>query len=177
MKFNEIIIYIKDIVFDTAIKVSETGFFQENKKGLFIGIVVATAIFLVKENKFVKEILGEAKYKSENKELLQRVDEVMADNNVDFERAKQIIITDEIIENLRITNKSWFLKDDRLVYQGQRISLCDKEVGLIVGDFIGIINSDVDGYDDLYVMRIIKDNSIRQAPISFVKEDTINVYN
>lgn len=149
---------------------------ETNSRGLFLGITVATLIYIIRKNEILRRVLDAIVFKDKNLKVLRKIKFTMKYYNVDFEEAKKLIISEEIKKSLKISKPSWFLRDDRLVYKGHRISFYDKEIGNIVGEFIGIINSDLDGYDDLYVVKIAKDNSIRQAPISFVDEDTLQIY-
>lgn len=133
-------------------------------------------IFVVKERKRIGNLFSVFMYRDKNREIEESIEDIIREKKVSIEEAKDILITNEIIKALRISKKQWVINSDMIINQGDRISFIDKEIGFIQGDFLGLIESEVTGYDDLYVLRNSKNSQIRQVPISYVKEDTINVY-
>lgn len=133
-------------------------------------------IFLLKENRTIKALLSNILHSKENTRLKNSIRTIMEEENVSYEEAKEILLTREIIKALSITKKQWVINSDIVLNQGDRVSFVDKEVGFVQGDFLGLIEPEIAGYDDLYVLRNAKDSKIRQASISYVKEDTVNVY-
>lgn len=133
-------------------------------------------IFVVKERKRIGNLFSVFMHRDKNREIEESIEDIIREKKVSIEEAKDILITNEIIKALRISKKQWVINSDMIINQGDRISFIDKEIGFIQGDFLGLIESEVTGYDDLYVLRNSKNSQIRQVPISYVKEDTINVY-
>lgn len=172
MKLELVLDKIKELL--GLIKIN--GIFKNNTKGFVIGIIVATLIFIIKENKNINNVISAFKNKRKNQELMEEVKGTMEDKNISFDEATQFLINKKSIECLRTSKDVWFVNDKVAVGQGERVSFVDKEIGLVQGDFMGIINSELIGYDDLYVLRLSRDGSIRQAPISFVEEDSVYVY-
>lgn len=144
------------------------AFFMDNSKGLVMGIAVASLIFILKNNKLIKEIL-------QKRRILSDVNTIMESEGVEFDQAKEHYIALELSKHLRISRDVWHPTAKTTVVSGQRMSFRDKELGNVTGYFIGLINAQVYGYDDLYVVRF-RDGTIRQAPISCVEVDTVYVH-
>lgn len=183
MKFEVLLNYIKGIInllsdFASSLldKIDISSLLKSNSKGLYIGIVAATLVFILKNNKQVKNLFSAFHHRAENDELDKKVKDTMKLKNVSFEAANAMIIKNELLNGLRITKDNWFINDNSFVIQGELLSFMDKEIGIVQGYFLGIIVSEVIGYEDLYVVKLKKDGCIRQAPISFVEEDSFYVY-
>lgn len=168
MNYEKIIEGLKSFIAPIMTVESVESFFRNNAQGLFFGILVASSVFLIRNSKFVKEFMG-------NKKIYNTVNNVMEDEGLNFDEAKDFLIACELSENLRITNKAWFVTPKQPIYSGYRVSFKDKELGNISGYFIGLIEPELYGYDNLYVLRL-RDGTLRQAPISYVEVDTIYVY-
>lgn len=145
-------------------------------KALVVGIIGASIVFAIKENRVVKTFFKAAFYRERNKELSDELDNLKRDNNLTNAEAREKLFTNEIIKALEIDSPFWQVNRFLTISQGDRISFIDEKVGFVQGDFLGIIKSKLVGYDDLYVIRNISTSTLRKASVSYVKEDTINVY-
>ena len=150
-----------------------------NFKAMIMGITVASTFFLIKvlikERKKVMTFFSALFNRGTNTKITKEIQRLM-DEGSTYEEAKQKLLTNELIKALRIDEPCWRVNKNLTLVQGNRVSFVDKEVGYIQGDFLGLIKPDVVGYDYLYVLRNTKTSVIRQASITYVKEDTINVY-
>ncbi|MCQ4924848.1 hypothetical protein NE686_17230 [Tissierella carlieri] len=150
-----------------------------NFKAMIMGITVASTFFLIKvlikERKKVMTFFSALFNRGTNAKITKEIQRLM-DEGSTYEEAKQKLLTNELIKALRIDEPCWRVNKNLTLVQGNRVSFVDKEVGYIQGDFLGLIKPDVVGYDYLYVLRNTKTSVIRQASITYVKEDTINVY-
>ncbi|MCK9471274.1 MAG: hypothetical protein M0Q88_05935 [Bacilli bacterium] len=143
---------------------------------LTVGILVATIIFIFWNRKFLINLVSGIMYGKKNNELSQRLKNVMETYGLSYEEAKNKIFMDEIADALEVNEDIWHVNRFTIIKRGDKVSFVDKEIGLIQGTFLGLIKPDLLGYDDIYVMKIDKTSKIRQAAISYVKEETINVY-
>lgn len=151
-----------------------------NTKGLILGVFVAFIVFLFRERAFIRNFVLGFINKKENEEMLRKLKRAMKDEGMTYEEArKQVVdetVIEEVVKMLRISKAHLQLRRDLVLYQGDKVSFVDKEVGYLQGDFIGVIESEIVGYDDLYVLRDRRTSAIRQASISYIKVDTVNVY-
>lgn len=146
-----------------------------NFNSLYIGIFLTFLVFIFRNRKSIIKYLNKILTTKQNSDLNKKLEEIMEKENVSYEKAKDILLRNEFINAITVSKKEWIIRNDLIIKQGDRISFRDKEVGLMQGDFIGLIKPMAVGYSDLYVIRTL-DNSIRQAPVVFVDLDTINIY-
>lgn len=149
---------------------------MSDSKALLIGILGSLTVFLVVEGRRIFNFFSIIKNKDENMRINKRLNTIMKEENVSFEDAKQKLFLDEIVKALEIDVSHWVVNRNLTLIKGDRVSFEDKEVGLVQGIFLGIKKPDIVGYDDIYVVRDTRKSIIRQASISYVKEETINVY-
>lgn len=145
-------------------------------RAMIIGVVFASLFFLIKERKNIFKVLSAIIYNGPNTRLSKELRRIMDEENISLDEAKQKLLTNEIIKALDIDMPCWEVNKNLTLIQGNKVSFVDKEVGFIQGDFLGLIKPDIVGYDYLYVIRNAKTSIIRKASISYVEEDTINVY-
>lgn len=153
-------------------------FYNENKKGLFIGIAVALLVFLISRTekfKEIKNIFFPDNSIVDMKAFDTNVAAIMERENIDYESAKDILIANELVEHLRITKDVWVIDDKHTLQSCDKISFKDKDIGLVSGFFLGIISPDLAFYDDIFIMRL-KDGSLRYSPISSMEVDSLYVY-
>lgn len=143
-------------------------FIIENTFGLILGIAVATLVFIIRNSKFTAGL-------KEKKRILSNVKKIMKKEDVEFDEAKEFLIAYELGQNMELDEKAWTYNGKDMLYSGHKVSFRDKEIGNVIGYFIGIVTPDLFGYEPLYVLRL-RDGTIRKAPISFVEVDTIYVY-
>lgn len=140
-----------------------------NIRMLIISIVSGGVIYIFINSKKVKEIINQIKINNKLKKIIIA-------NNIDIEEAKEILFLEEIVKALEIDIAYWQINRNVMIKRGDQVSFIDSEVGLVQGTFLGIKKSELLGYDDIYVVRDVKKSTIRQASISYVKEETVNVY-
>lgn len=143
---------------------------------LIISSIVAGVIFVIIKSKFIKKSIYKIKNIINYNKINNELTNIMNEDNVNFEEAKKVLFLEEIIKALEIDEDFWQINRHLILNKGDRVSFMDSEVGLVQGTFLGIKKSELIGYDDIYVVRDTKKSTIRQASISYVKEETINVY-
>jgi len=143
-------------------------FIAENKLGLILGIGVATLVFVIKNTKFGKDV-------GEKKQILDNINNIMANTGMDFDEAKEHLIVHELRENMDMDEKAWHYTAKDFLYSGQKVTFKDREIGNVTGYFIGLVKPELYGYDPIYILRL-KDGTMRKAPVSFVEVDTIYVH-
>lgn len=153
-------------MFDSSMDL--VAFAKDNLFGLILGVAVATMGFIFYYSDFYKGL-------REKKDILGNINHIMKKKELDFDEAKDYLIAYELSENMPIDKKAWHFGFDKLVYSCQRIAFKDKEVGMVRGYFIGLIEPEIIGYDDIYVVRM-DDGTIRQAPVTYAEVETINVF-
>lgn len=147
-----------------------------NGKVYLIATLITALVFVIRERKNINRLLrkrGESKKYSNN---VKEIQEIMEREGVSFDKASEIFATQEIIKVINITYDKWDLGNGRILKQGDMVSFVDEEVGYIQGKFFGLIEPKAVGYGNLYILRK-PDNTFRQAPIAYIKKDTINIYN
>lgn len=144
-------------------------------EAVVIGITITAIVFLINEKDKVKEFFSKLKSSKERKEQLEKVDELIEKEGLSYEAARNKVINDKIMDLIKVSKHEWVVRNDLVIRQGDRVSFVDEEVGLIQGDFLGLIVPEAVGYGDLYVLKK-PDNTFRQAPIAYVNTDTIQVY-
>ena len=145
-------------------------------RALSIGIFGASIIFIIKERKLLKTLFSAYLNKDLNNELIESLEEMQKSKGLSINEAKDRLFTKEIIKAMDIDSTQWEVNRFLTLHQGDRVSFEDEKAGFIQGDFLGIVKSKLVGYDDLYVVRNNKTSTIRKASISYIKEETINVY-
>jgi len=148
----------------------------QGKNPLIIGIIGATLVFLLWYSKIISTFISGILNRGRNNELLARIQHYVDLYHISFKEAKDRVMMDEIADALEIDEKFWHVSRNTILARGDKVSFVDKEIGLIQGTFLGLIKPAMLGYDDIYVIKIDETSMIRQAAISYVKEDTINVY-
>lgn len=143
-------------------------------KALLMGITIASLVFIIRDRKKVSSFFSAIINNRKNDKMSEDLEDIMNNNNISYEEAKRKMILMEISKALKVDFKDWEVNKNLVLRQGDKVSFVDKEVGFIQGDFLGLIKPDVVGYDYLYILRNHKTSTIRQAPISYVKEDTVN---
>ena len=147
-----------------------------NGKAFLIGILGTSIIYFVVNRKWIFNYFSIINNKDESLKIKRKLDYIMREESISYEEAKQELILDEIVKALEVDSSHWEVNKNLTLIKGDRISFEDKKVGLVQGVFLGIKKSDLVGYDDIYVVKDTKKSIIRQASISYIKEETINVY-
>lgn len=87
---------------------------------------------------------------------------------------KNKIISDKIAELYKVDKKHATIGEIN-IEQGDRITFQTEEFGFVVGEFIGLKNSNAQGYTSHFIIKRT-DNTIISAPIEIIEEDTLTVY-
>lgn len=143
---------------------------------LIISMIGAGLICLIVYKKDIKKLLNKTKQFSGKTKTNKDIKDIMFEDNLTFDEARKELFLDEIVKALEIDVSHWEVNRYLRLIKGDRVSFVDKEVGLVQGIFLGIKKPELLGYDDMYVVRDTRKSIIRQASISYVKEETINVY-
>lgn len=141
-----------------------------------IGVLGTFLVFLIRERKMIVSFISGLINMDRNKSISTRLDELMSVKGLSFEEAKEELIFEEIVNSLKISQRYLKLTRDLILYSGDKVSFVDEKIGYIQGEFIGVIESQLVGYEDLYILKENGSLNIRQGAISFIKVDTVNVY-
>lgn len=140
-----------------------------------VSLLLTGLIFLFNERKQIVRFFTKKTKERDTPKEIKEIEKIMEEENVSFERAKDIFSDREVMKVINISKTEWDVGNGMILKQGDKISFVDKEVGFIQGSFFGLIEPKAVGYGNLYILKT-PDNTFRQAPIAFVKKDTINVY-
>lgn len=137
-----------------------------------IGVAITGLVFLFNERKKIKGLFSKKNNSSIPNNEIERI---MKEKNISFSEAKDVLVNKEVVNAINISKKEWDLGNGLILKQGDRVSFVDEEVGHIQGDFFGLIEPRAVGYGDLYILKK-PDNTFRQAPVAYIKKDTVNIY-
>lgn len=140
-----------------------------------ISLFLTGLVFLLNERKRLVNFIKKEKNKRNNVKGIREIEQIMEEENVSFEKAKDILADREVMKVINISRTEWDLGNGLVLKQGDKVSFIDKEVGFIQGSFFGLIEPKAVGYGNLYILKT-PDNNFRQAPVAYIKKDTINVY-
>ena len=142
---------------------------------LAISVIITTLIFIMIENKKIKELLTSRKENRATSEEIKEIEKIMEEKNISFNEAAEIFADREVMKIINISKTEWDVGNGIVLKQGDRVSFIDEEIGYIQGNFFGLIEPKAVGYGNVYIIKK-PDNTFRQAPVAYVKKDTINVY-
>lgn len=148
---------------------------MSDSKIIIISVLITGLIFLIKERKGIISFFNKIKNLNSDSNEIKEIKKIMKEENASFNKAKETFFDREIIKFINISKTKWEIGNGKVLEQGDKVSFIDKEIGYIQGDFFGLIRPKAVGYGDLYILKK-PDNTFRQAPIAYVKKDTINVY-
>ena len=144
-------------------------------KTVIISVIITSIIFLFNERKKIKKFFIENKTRKTKSKEIREIEKIMEEKNVSFEKASDIFADREVMKVVNVSKTEWDIGNGLVIKQGDRISFMDEEIGFIQGKFFGLIEPKAVGYGDLYMLKK-PDSTFRQAPVAYVKKDTINVY-
>jgi hypothetical protein len=107
--------------------------------------------------------------------LSNEVIKEMKETGMDFDNAKENVLTKKIAKAMKIDSERLELDNNIIVKQGDRVSFNTLKYGYITGEFIGTKKSQAEGYGDILIVRF-GEGKILQAPLEYICKDTIIVY-
>lgn len=146
-----------------------------NNEIITVSLLLTGLVFVINERKNIINFIKKGRDKKKNFKRIGEIEKIMEEENVSFEEAKDILADREVIKVINISRTEWDLGNGLVLKQGDKVSFIDKEVGFIQGSFFGLIEPKAVGYGNLYILKT-PDNNFRQAPVAYIKKDTINVY-
>lgn len=140
-----------------------------------ISLLITGLIFTFNERKQIKNFIKKRKVKRGAYKEIGEIEKIMEEENVSFEKASDIFADREVIKFINISKTEWHIGNGLVLRQGDKVSFVDEEIGFVQGNFFGLIEPKAVGYGNLYILKK-PDNTFRQAPVAYVKKDTISVY-
>lgn len=137
------------------------------QNAIVIGLVVTGIVFVTKEILLKKNKI--------NNSMSKEIREEMSNNNIDFDRARENVITRKIATAMKVDKETLVLTDTKIVKQGDRVSFNTEKYGFVTGEFIGTKQAQAEGYTEILIIKF-KDGKILQAPIEYICKDSIMIY-
>jgi hypothetical protein len=134
---------------------------------IVVALVITSSIFICTEVIY--------KHLKRKNALSNEVIKEMKETGMDFDNAKENVLTKKIAKAMKIDSERLELDNNIIVKQGDRVSFNTLKYGYITGEFIGTKKSQAEGYGDILIVRF-GEGKILQAPLEYICKDTIIVY-
>lgn len=134
------------------------------KEIIAVGItIIAIALYELKLKNLITQLIGKYKHSF-------RIKKLMREEQLDFNKAQEMIITQKIAEVFNMDEVELTL-NNITVNQGEKVSFMVEDNSFFSGEFVGIKRSQALGYTYNFFLKLQGDR-IYSAPIETIIEDT-----
>jgi hypothetical protein len=137
---------------------------------IYIGLV-GVGIFAL------QGIYKNARAISKDRKTKIRINEIMKEDGVGYEKAKEKLILEKLtsLKQFKVDSKTLKI-GEQVLNRGNNVSFNTAEYGIIEGEFLGVSNANAVGYTINIIVAKKVDNELFVAPIEVIDVPSLIVY-